>query len=709
MELNCRGREIMKRSTPESFFTSLLVFFFLTTLTGGVLGRSQNKGCSSSCGILDDIHYPFRLQSDPKWCGKSEFELICESGKDAVLHKLSSTDKYLVTEISYNQSQFRLVYAGYVTGSNKCVLPSAHFPLDTLHLIQMSLWPFSSTEDARELEYGMFREWASFMSCKQEIHSDLYKPIHCLTGENSSTTYAIVDYDAYAIRNLKNSCRFINFLPVDRDYRYNYSDIFDLLARGVWVPLDLTTFNVFERCWKASWSLAHYVYRDLNSPYNVILIPVYGEFAFLSCVYLGESGRNHNHVIFGFTMVLVLAINIALCQLVCRFVIAPLLIYAFLAYNYWKTRKPIDSVEKFLQIQQNLTPTRYAYSDIIAMTSHFREKLGQGGFGSVFKGYILGEFPVAVKMLVGSSKFHGEDFISEVSTIGRIHHINVVRLVGFCSEGSKRALIYEYMPNGSLDKYIFSANRGNTFTVEKLHEVALGIARGIDYLHQGCDMQILHFDIKPHNILLDRNFIPKISDFGLAKLYPKDQNLISMSVTRGTIGYIAPELISRNFGIVSDKSDVYSFGMLLMEMAGGRHNVDLRAENTSQVYYPSWVYDKLVQLHVSESIHDIEEIEISEMEKKLSMVGLWCIQIKSSSRPSMSSVVEMLEGDVNDLQMPPKPFFSSGEPSLRELEFSSTISSSGEEELHDQQHTLRPNNSGLASSSIQLSVISEHS
>ncbi|XP_042436342.1 rust resistance kinase Lr10-like isoform X2 [Zingiber officinale] len=667
----------MKRSTTEFFSTSLLLLFFLTN---GVLGGSQNKSWNSSCGVLVDIHYPFRLQSDPEWCGKPEFELICESGKDAVLHKLSSTDKYLVTEISYNQSRFRLVYAGYAT--------------DWLTLSQI------------ENPNG---RWASFMSCKQEIHSDLYKPIHCLTGENSSTTYAIVDDDAYAIGNLNNSCRFVNLFPVDLDSYYSLDmDVFELLAKGVWIGWDFTPFNVFEYCWKDFWSDAYYYYSsDLTWR---IFVTLFGELEFLSCVYSADSARNHNHVIFGFTMVLVIALDLALCLLVCRFVMPPLSIYAFLAYNYWKTiRKPIDSVEKFLQIQQTLTPTRYAYSDIIAMTSHFREKLGQGGFGSVYRGYILGKFPVAVKMLVGSSKFHGEDFISEVSTIGRIHHINVVRLVGFCSEGSKRALIYEYMPNGSLDKYIFSANRGNTFTVEKLHEVALGIARGINYLHQGCDMQILHFDIKPHSILLDRNFIPKISDFGLAKLYPKDKNVISISVTRGTIGYIAPELISRNFGIISDKSDVYSFGMLLMEMAGGRHNVDARAENTSQVYYPSWVYDKLVQLHVSESSHDIEEIVISEMERKLSMVGLWCIQIKSSSRPSMSSVIEMLEGDVNDIQMPPKPFFSSVEPSLRELEFSSTISSSGEEELHDQQHTLRPNHSGLASSSIQLSVILEHS
>lgn len=160
---------------------------------------------------------------------------------------------------------------------------------------------------------------------------------------------------------------------------------------------------------------------------------------------------------------------------------------------------------------------------------------------------------------------------SSFSTIGRIHHINVVRLVGFCAEEMRRALVCEY---------IFSAER--SFSWDMLNEIALGIARGINYLHLGCDMQILHFDIKPHNILLDSNFVPKVSDFGLAKLYPRDKSFVPASAMRGTIGYIAPEMISRSFGAISSKSDVYSFGMLLLEMAGGRRNADQNAANSSR-------------------------------------------------------------------------------------------------------------------------------
>jgi hypothetical protein len=171
----------------------------------------------------------------------------------------------------------------------------------------------------------------------------------------------------------------------------------------------------------------------------------------------------------------------------CRFLLTPLAVLVFLAHKYWKTRVTIDAVEKFLRMQQMLGPTRYAYTDITAITGHFREKLGQGGYGSVYKGVLLpGDLHVAVKMLNGNSNCNGEEFISEVATIGMIHHVNVVRLVGFCSEEMRRALVYEHMPRGSLDKYIYLSER--SFSWDKINEIALGIARGINYLHQGCDM-----------------------------------------------------------------------------------------------------------------------------------------------------------------------------------------------------------------------------
>ncbi|XP_028053615.1 rust resistance kinase Lr10-like [Camellia sinensis] len=148
------------------------------------------------------------------------------------------------------------------------------------------------------------------------------------------------------------------------------------------------------------------------------------------------------------------------------------------------------------------------------MAKGFKDKLGEGGYGSVYKGKLRSGHLVTIKVL-GKPKANGQEFINEVATIGRIHHVNVVQLIGYCAERSKRALIYDFMPNGSLEKYIFSQEGYIPLSCKQVYEISLGVARGIEYLHRGCDMQILHFDIKPHNILLDENFTPKVSDFNV--------------------------------------------------------------------------------------------------------------------------------------------------------------------------------------------------
>jgi len=313
------------------------------------------------------------------------------------------------------------------------------------------------------------------------------------------------------------------------------------------------------------------------------------------------------------------------------------------------------NIEEFLQSHDhNLTLIRYSYSEIKKITHGFNDKLGEGGYGSVYKGKLRSGRLAAVKILC-KGKANGQDFINEVAAIGRIHHCNVVQLIGFTVEGSKRALIYEFMPNGSLEKYIFSRQGSIPLSNQKIYEISLGVARGIEYLHEGCDMQILHFDIKPHNILLDENFTPKVSDFGLAKLYPTNNSVVSLTMARGTMGYMAPELFYRSIGGVSYKADVYSFGMLLMDLVGRRKHLNVLTDHSSQMYFPSWIYDR-----VNEG-RDVLEDQATEQEKntikKMSIVALWCIQLKPNNRPSMHRVVQMLEADIESLQMPPKPFF----------------------------------------------------
>ncbi|CAA2945535.1 LEAF RUST 10 DISEASE-RESISTANCE LOCUS RECEPTOR-LIKE PROTEIN KINASE-like [Olea europaea subsp. europaea] len=315
------------------------------------------------------------------------------------------------------------------------------------------------------------------------------------------------------------------------------------------------------------------------------------------------------------------------------------------------------NIELFLKNNENLVPRRYNYSNLKKMTNSLRDNLGEGGFASVYRGKLPDGRLVAVKILK-ELKGNGEEFINEVASIGRTSHVNIVTLKGFCFEGSKRALIYEFMPNGSLEKFIGHNNSiaEHHLALEKLFQIAVGIAQGIEYLHQGCNTRILHFDIKPHNILLDKDFNPKISDFGLARLCPNRSSIVSMSGARGTIGYIAPEIFCRNFGDVSHKSDVYSYGMMILEMAEETKNIEVRVDHSSENYFPDWIYKNLEQnagLDLNMIVNENEHLRL----RKMLIVGLWCIQTDPTTRPSVSKVVEMLEGNMESLQIPPKPNF----------------------------------------------------
>ncbi|XP_058206134.1 rust resistance kinase Lr10-like [Rhododendron vialii] len=357
-----------------------------------------------------------------------------------------------------------------------------------------------------------------------------------------------------------------------------------------------------------------------------------------------------------------------------------LLLVIFIAMYWFYRQKKIKrkdhlKIERFLEDYRALKPARYSYADIKKITNQFKDKVGQGGYGTVYKGQLSNDVYVAVKIL-NSTKGNGEEFINEVGIIGTIHHVNVVRLVGYCADGFRRALIYEFLPNDSLEKFALSDRDKRLLGWKKLLEIAMGIAKGIEYLHQGCDQQILHFDIKPHNILLDENLNPKITDFGLAKLCSKEQSVVSMTTARGTIGYIAPEVFSRNFGNVSYKSDIYSFGMLLLEMVGGKKNFDVMVNSTNQIYFPEWIYNCL-DSGEELGIH-IQDEGDAKIAKKLAIVGLWCIQWYPVDRPSMHGVIQMLDGDGDTLIKPPNPFAStnptlatgqaSGRPFNSELE-----------------------------------------
>nr|XP_010914169.1 rust resistance kinase Lr10-like [Elaeis guineensis] len=313
----------------------------------------------------------------------------------------------------------------------------------------------------------------------------------------------------------------------------------------------------------------------------------------------------------------------------------------------------MTTVEKFLNGIAREKPIRFSPQDIARFTHNYSKRLGSGGFGVVYKGELPnGTVPVAVKVLTGSlNKTVEEQFMAEVGTIGRTYHVNLVRLYGFCFHATVRALVYEYMENGSLDKYLFHKDRKIEWGT--LHKIAIGTAKGIRYLHEECQQMIIHYDIKPANILLDADFSPKVADFGLAKLLSRRNTHVSITRGRGTPGYAAPEMWMP--APVTYKCDVYSFGMLLFEIVGRRRHFD-ESLGQSQRWFPRWVWEKFetAQLGGVASVCGIRE-EDREKAERMCKVALWCVQYQPEERPPMSKVVKMLEGEM-EIAPPLNPF-----------------------------------------------------
>ncbi|XP_060198178.1 G-type lectin S-receptor-like serine/threonine-protein kinase At1g34300 [Lycium barbarum] len=314
-------------------------------------------------------------------------------------------------------------------------------------------------------------------------------------------------------------------------------------------------------------------------------------------------------------------------------------------------------------------PVQFTYKELQRATKGFKEKLGAGGFGAVYRAVLANRSVAAVKQLEGIEQ--GEkQFRMEVATISSTHHLNLVRLVGFCSEGRHRLLVYEFMKNGSLDKFLFAEDQ--VLNWEQRYSIALGTARGITYLHEECRDCIVHCDIKPENILLDENYTSKVSDFGLAKLInPKDHRHRTLTThVRGTRGYLAPEWLA-NLPITS-KSDVYSYGMVLLEIVSGKRNFEV-SEETNRRKCSLWAYEEFekgnTEAILDKKLSD-QEMNMEQVIRAI-QVSFWCIQEQPSQRPTMGKVVQMLEG-VTEIDRPPAPNAIEGSFAGTSLNTSST-------------------------------------
>ncbi|XBJ06650.1 hypothetical protein VPH35_012283 [Triticum aestivum] len=287
-------------------------------------------------------------------------------------------------------------------------------------------------------------------------------------------------------------------------------------------------------------------------------------------------------------------------------------------------------------------PTRFPFQKLRECTEGFNKKLGEGGFGSVYEGK-LGEERVAVKRLEGARQGMKE-FLAEVETIGSIEHINLVRLIGFCAEKSQRLLVYEYMPRGSLDRWIHYRHNNAPLDWCTRCRIILDIAKGMCYLHEGCRRKIAHLDIKPQNILLDENFNAKVADFGLSKLIDRDQSKV-MTMMRGTPGYMAPEWLTSQ---ITEKVDVYSFGVVVMELISGRKNIDNSLPEESS-HLINLFRGKARDNQLSDLIDKHSQDMLSHQEQVIEMMklGMWCLLNDGGQRPSMSTVIKVLEGGMS--------------------------------------------------------------
>ncbi|KAK4587264.1 hypothetical protein RGQ29_024113, partial [Quercus rubra] len=320
--------------------------------------------------------------------------------------------------------------------------------------------------------------------------------------------------------------------------------------------------------------------------------------------------------------------------------------------------------QRYIRVQLQPPPKRkpveinlkaYPFRDLQEASNGFKNMLGQGAFGTVYSGVLTledEEVEVAVKKLEKVIERGEKEFLTEVQVIGLTLHKNLVRLLGYCNEHNHRLLVYELMQNGPLSNFLFGERERPSW--ESRAQIALGIGRGLLYLHEECETQIIHCDIKPQNVLLDNNNTAKIADFGLAKLLMPNQTRTNTNV-RGTMGYIAPEWLKN--APVTAKVDVYSFGVMLLEIIYCRKHMELHpTAESAEVEYTiltDWVLSCVRDGNLESTVsNDTELLSDYKRFERMAMVGVWCICSNPTLRPSMKKVVQMLEGTV-EVEVPP--------------------------------------------------------
>ncbi|KAK4347287.1 hypothetical protein RND71_033626 [Anisodus tanguticus] len=323
-----------------------------------------------------------------------------------------------------------------------------------------------------------------------------------------------------------------------------------------------------------------------------------------------------------------------------------ILIFTILFVGWRRSRKQISKEEELSGL--DLLTSVFTIRQIKAATNNFdaANKIGEGGFGSVYKGTLSDGTVIAVKQLSSKSKQGNREFVNEIGMITGLQHPNLVKLYGCCAEGNQLLLVYEYLENNNLACALFGPEEHRLkIDWPTRQKICIGIAKSLAFLHEESSLKVVHRDIKATNVLLDKNLNPKISDFGLAKLDDEDKTHISTRVA-GTIGYMAPEYAL--WGYLTYKADVYSFGVVALEIAAGKNNMTYRP-NEKFVCLLDWALDLQRQGKLIELVDETLGSDLNKDEAlRMINVALLCINPSPAVRPTMSAVVSILE-DHTDL------------------------------------------------------------
>ncbi|KAA8529030.1 hypothetical protein F0562_033482 [Nyssa sinensis] len=318
-------------------------------------------------------------------------------------------------------------------------------------------------------------------------------------------------------------------------------------------------------------------------------------------------------------------------------------------FRFKKDDKKEADLENIAAQEQKI----FRFETLVSATKDFHpnQKLGEGGFGPVYKGRLEDGREIAVKKLSQSSNQGMREFRNEAKLLARVQHRNVVNLLGYCAHGAEKLLVYEYVANESLDKLLFKSGRRDALDWKRRYDIIAGVARGLLYLHEDAHCVIIHRDIKASNILLDDKWVPKIADFGMARLFPEDETHVNTRVA-GTNGYMAPEYILN--GHLSVKADVFSFGVVILELISGQKNSTFNSLDAQNLLEWVWkMYKKGKSLDVMDPT--LASSVVREQVEMCVQLGLLCTQADSQLRPIMRRVVVMLSKKPGTLEEPTRP------------------------------------------------------